>query len=412
VGQTIPLLPEEAAPKQPEAAIEAAPPVEEKKTPAAIEQREKVLEIRNRELSEIAQTTLRDKEGKLVIDPYNYQKYTRALLEKGQEIEQLQNELANLQDPDSKARRLATRDIEEQSSILNAAIWNNDTKTLENLRRAREAADKAAAEASKPKLSPREQVYELLKGDIKGVLRRERTYDVYEATVNNVRKELYVYDTVAQKIADLRQKINEPIGNAKRSLLQMAHDSRARTAELKEKLASGKYEARTTAAIAKEEAEYAKIMRRMEAIQRDIRKEMDTLYETTGSFAPERPNILAGLNAKDQNQATKLIKKFGEDSKEVNSFLASKRTAPETVAKLSAKAQEQLKELIDEHGDGSKQVRAFIASKLTSREAKTAQRINEGDVRREAEASENMRKAALELGYEEDAYQALAKKAQ
>jgi hypothetical protein len=324
----------------------------------------------------------------------------------------LQNELANLQDPDSKARRLATRDIEEQSSILNAAIWNNDTQTLENLRRAREAADKAAADASKQKLSPREQVYELLKEDIKGVLRRERTYDVYEATVNNVRKELYVYDTVAEKIADLRQKITKPIGNAKRSLLQMAHDSRVRISELKEKLASGKYEARTTAAIAKEEAEYSKIMDRMEAVKREIRAEMDKLYETTGSFAPERPNILAGLNEKDQKQAAKLIKKFGEDSKEVRGFLASKRTAPETVAKLSAKAQERLKELIDEHGDGSKEVRAFIASKLTSREAKTAQRINEGDVRKEAEASENMRKAALELGYEEDAYQALAKKAQ
>jgi hypothetical protein len=412
VGETIPLLPQEAAPQTTEVAKEADAPAAEKKKPAAIEQRENVLAQRNKELSEIAQTTLRDEKGNLTIDAYNYQKYTNALLEKGQEIEQLQNEIANLQDPDSKARRLATRDIEEQSSILNAAIWNNDTKTLENLRRAREAADKAAADASKQKLSPREQVYELLKGDIKGVLRRERTYDVYEATVNNVRKELYVYDTVAEKIADLRQKITKPIGNAKRSLLQMAHDSRVRISELKEKLASGKYEARTTAAIAKEEAEYSKIMDRMEAVKREIRAEMDKLYETTGSFAPERPNILAGLNEKDQKQAAKLIKKFGEDSKEVRGFLASKRTAPETVAKLSAKAQERLKELIDEHGDGSKEVRAFIASKLTSREAKTAQRINEGDVRKEAEASENMRKAALELGYEEDAYQALAKKAQ
>ena len=412
VGETLPMFPGEAAPQATEVIKKAEEPAVEKKTSEAVEQREKVLAQRNRELSEIAQTTLRDKEGKLIIDPYNYQKYTQALLEKGQEIEQLQNEIANLQDPDSKARRLATRDIEEQSSILNAAIWNNDTKTLENLRRAREAADKAAADASKEKLSPREQVYELLKENIKGVLRRERTYDVYEATVNKVRKELYVYDTVAEKIADLRQKITKPIGNAKRSLLQMAHDSRVRIAELKEKLASGKYEARTTAAIAKEEAEYSKIMDRMEAVKREIRAEMDKLYETTGSFAPERPSILAGLSEKDQNQATKLIKKFGEDSKEVKSFLASKRTAPETVAKLSAKAQERLKELIDEHGDGSKEVRAFIASKLTSREAKTAQRINEGDVRKEAEASENMRKAALELGYEEDAYQALAKKAQ
>ena len=412
VGETLPMFPGEAAPQATEVVKEAEAPAAEKKTSEAIEQREKVLAQRNKELSEIAQTTLRDEKGNLTIDAYNYQKYTRALLEKGQEIEQLQNELANLQDPDSKARRLATRDIEEQSSILNAAIWNNDTKTLENLRRAREAADKAAADASKEKLSPREQVYELLKGDIKGVLRRERTYDVYEATVNKVRKELYVYDTVAEKIADLRQKITKPIGNAKRSLLQMAHDSRVRISELKEKLASGKYEARTTAAIAKEEAEYSKIMDRMEAVKREIRAEMDKLYETTGSFAPERPNILAGLNEKDQKQADKLIKKFGEDSKEVKSFLASKRTAPETVAKLSAKAQERLKELIDEHGDGSKEVRAFIASKLTSREAKTAQRINEGDVRKEAEASESMRKAALELGYEEDAYQALAKKAQ
>jgi hypothetical protein len=412
VGETLPLLPQEAVPQTTEVAKEADAPAAEKKKPAAIEQRENVLAQRNKELSEIAQTTLRDEKGNLTIDAYNYQKYTNALLEKGQEIEQLQNEIANLQDPDSKARRLATRDIEEQSSILNAAIWNNDTKTLENLRRAREAADKAAADASKPKLSPREQVYELLKGDIKGVLRRERTYDVYEATVNKVRKELYVYDTVAEKIADLRQKITKPIGNAKRSLLQMAHDSRVRISELKEKLESGKYEARTTAAIAKEEAEYSKIMDRMEAVKREIRAEMDKLYETTGSFAPERPNILAGLNEKDQNQAAKLIKKFGEDSKEVKSFLASKRTAPETVAKLSAKAQERLKELIDEHGDGSKEVRAFIASKLTSREAKTAQRINEGDVRKEAEASENMRKAALELGYEEDEYQAVVKKAQ
>lgn len=406
VNETLPMFPEDAAPQATEVLKEAEAPVEEKKKPAEIVQRENVLAQRNQELSEIAKTDTTN------FDAYQRNEYTRRLYEKGQEIEQLQNELANLQDPDSKARRLATRDIEEQSSILNAAIWNNDTKTLENLRRAREAADKAAAEASKQKLSPREQVYELLKGDIKGVLRRERTYDVYEVTVDKVRKELYVYDTVAERIAELRQKINEPIGNAKRSLLQMAHDSRQRIAELKEKLASGKYEARTTAAIAKEEAEYSKIMDRIEAVKREIRAEMDKLYETTGSFAPERPNILAGLNEKDQKQAAKLIKKFGEDSKEVKSFLASRRTAPETVAKLSEKAQERLQELIDEHGDGSKEVRAFIASKLMSPEAKTAKRINEGDIRKEAEASEAMRKAATELGYEEDEYQTIAGKAQ
>ncbi len=445
VNETIPMFPEEAAPQATEVikelptetrdeegrvtgrftdveeALAGPKQVTEKekiaeaeadKRNAALEQRRKVLAVRNKELSEIAQTTLRDKEGNLIIAPADYRIYTEALLKKGQEIEQLQNEIANLEDKDSKARQLATRDIEEQSSILNAAIWNNDTKTLENLRRAREAADKKAAEARESRLSPREQVYELLKGMVKGVLRRERTYAVYDVTINKVRKELYVYDTVAERIAELRQKINEPIGNAKRSLLQMAHDSRQRIAELKEKLASGKYEARTTAAIAKEEAEYAKIMGRIEAIQREIRQEMDKLFETTGSFAPERVDIFKGLNKKDQKQLGSLVKKHGENSKEVRSFLAARRTAPETVAKLSEKAKERLQELIDEHGDGSKEVRAFISKQLMSPEAKTAKRINEGDIRKEAEASEAMRKAATELGYEEDEYQTIAGKAQ
>ena len=245
-------------------------------------------------------------------------------------------------------------------------------------------------------------MYELLKGSIKGVLRRERTYDVYEADVNGVTKEFYVYDNVAQRLAELRRKITSPIGNAKRSLLQMAHDSRARIEALEEKKKLGKYVAGTEAAIAKEEKEYAKHMGRMDAIQREIRKEVDKMYETTGSFAPERPSALAGLNTKDQKEAAKLTKKFGEDSKEVRSFLASKRTDPETIAKLSERAQEKLKELIAEHGDGSPEVRAFVANNLTSREAKSAKKVNEGKVK----VSEA--KIAQELGETMAEYQAFA----
>ena len=300
------------------------------------------------------------------------------------------------------ARLAEPFDIFSHFNLLNTAINNRDERTLANLRRAREDADKKAADAAKSKLTPREEVYELLKGSIKGVLRRERTYDVYEADVNGVTKEFYVYDNVAQRLAELRRKITSPIGNAKRSLLQMAHDSRARIEALEEKKKLGKYVAGTEAAIAKEEKEYAKHMGRMDAIQREIRKEVDKMYETTGSFAPERPSALAGLNTKDQKEAAKLTKKFGEDSKEVRSFLASKRTDPETVAKLSERAQEKLKELIAEHGDGSPEVRAFVANSLTSREAKSAKKVNEGKVK----VSEA--KIAQELGETMAEYQAFA----
>jgi len=248
-----------------------------------------------------------------------------------------------------------TGDLFDQFNLLNTAINNQDERTLANMRRAREAADRKAFAEASSKLSPREEVYELLKNRIDRIVRREKNYDVYEATVDGERREFYVAEEAAKEIDRLRKIVESPVvdknGVKKRSMLQLAHDWYATYQERLEKL-NGLKEAKAPA-------------ERQAAQQKKVDYALKQYEDKLKKIEPYRKALDAQL---------------------------AKITKTTEVATPRQKAAEA-----EALGRSERKM---------SREARMAKRINAGDVKREAEASENMRKLAQELGFAEPAYQA------
>lgn len=327
VGETIPMFPVEAAPQTTEVSKEA----EEKKKPVAVAQREKVLEQRQQELAELAKI---DTEGFGVdefgmpnkpFDAYQRNEYKRRLYEKGQEVEQLQNELTNLQ---KKKPSGITLDLFSDFNLLNTAIQNRDERTIAKMQRAREDADRKATAAAASKLSPREEVYELLKDNINKIVRRERNYDVYDVTINNQRQEVYVYDAVAQEIADLRNTVEKPIGNAKRSMLQIAHDDyaiyEARLAKL-EAAKAAKAHADKIATLKSQVGtalrNYTKSVNRIKPYRDKLDAAMAKLYKTTEVATPWQKaaeTAALGTSARETSTQVKQAKKIAQGKVKVS----------------------------------------------------------------------------------------------
>jgi len=110
-------------------------------------------------------------------------------------------------------------------NLLNTAINDRNPQVLANMHRARQRADQKALEARQPKRTPREQVAELLGPQIGKIIRRERNYDVREIETGDRKgQEVFVSDDIAAAIMALRNTVEKPVGNAKRSLLQQLHD--------------------------------------------------------------------------------------------------------------------------------------------------------------------------------------------
>lgn len=128
-------------------------------------------------------------------------------------------------------------DLFSDFNLFNTAVNNRDEKTIEAMQLARKKAD------TKVKLSPREQVAQMFDQNVGRIVRREGNYAVRTIERGpNAGEQVYVNDLVMKELERLTALVTQPVGNAKRSRLQILHDKwdilqarEAKLAEAKEK---------------------------------------------------------------------------------------------------------------------------------------------------------------------------------
>ena len=248
-----------------------------------------------------------------------------------------------------------TLDLFSDFNLFNTAINNRDEKTIQEMQRAREKADR------KVKLSPREQVVAALDQQVGGIVRRERNYDVRVITKGpNEGKEVYVYDTVMAELERLTDLVNKPVGNAKRSRLQILHDKwdilQEREAKLEEAKASGdkkeikKFEGQVAVAL----RNYEKTLNQVVPIRDAYEKTWRSLFTQTGELAPA-PGTTNEPTVLTPRQKQEALLREGRSKREMSKEAkAAKRVNKGKVKVSKAKVAQELGRDTDEY-------EAFIA---------------------------------------------------
>ena len=287
-------------------------------------------------------------------------------------------------------------DIFSPANVLNTAIQNNDTKLINDI--AAHSERTALRAALDEKTSEREKLVQVLEGrlDSKG-LKRERV-DLFSKLYNPKQQALFKngtypdremqriydqggpaaveYETVLQEVEPLMKKVTTKQGNAKQSLYEQAVTLYAELEALNAQLESGiakptmrEKAAGLQAKLGKGQAPAERPMDEAEKyqLQRKITATTNKYNMVVGKITPIRDEILALYD---------------------NLYKTTPLEKPSVVAAKKAKEAEAA-------GRGPKAV---------SRTARTAARLARGDVRKEAEASTQMRDLAMKLGMEEPEY--------
>jgi hypothetical protein len=267
-------------------------------------------------------------------------------------------------------RDTSTGDIFSDVNVINTAIQNGDKQALDALardaeRRKRQTADEAAQE--------RRRLAEILERrlDVAGI-KRERANlfeDLFDSKARAEFKngtyqdkelqKIYdeqgaaavEYEYVMRQVAAMKRKVETPQGNAKQSVLQQMIDIAAEHARLQAQM----------------ESETATPAQRYQ-----LKRKIDSLAKKYNAL----------VTSKVQPVREQIEKLHGQLY-----TTAPVRKASEIEAEKEARAEAEARQ-----------------PKRMSRAAATAARIGRGEVRKEAEASENMRALAKELGSKEPAY--------
>jgi len=360
-----------AAPKA-EEVIAEAPPVDEKKQ-RAIETTQKVLDqaIAERDALVKQDTITAYKARGLQYAGTGAEKDMRraALYTAQQKVDELENRLARLKAPAPEPSGLLPGKKEGEKpvtafqldllgdfNLLNTAINNRDERTIEAMRRAREAADKKAR-TEKAGQSPRELVAAALDQQIGGIVRREPNYDVREIRSGPNKGELvYVYDDVMQELARLTDLVNKPVGNAKRSKLQILHDKWAKLEEREAKLAEAKKakapkDKLTTLQnqVATAKRDYEKTLKQILPIRDAYEKTWRRLFKQTGELAPA-PGEVATPTILTPRQKQEALMREGKSKREMSKEAKAAKRATEGKVKVSeTKVAKELGETMDEY---------------------------------------------------------------
>jgi hypothetical protein len=330
----------------------------------AVDQRGKVLEKYQEDLATLANRDTRQ------MDAYARNSHDEQMHQALMKVRQLENEIAALTQGQSPA---ALKEAKNESfgadslfgnfNLLNTAIQNQDQRTIDRIAELRRKADLAAFGHQHYKISPREEVYQMLKDRIGGILRRERNYDSYEATVNDKRVEIYVSDAIAKEITDLRRKVEAPrtrtVNGKKvpvRSMLQMLYDYHddynVRVAKL-EKAKADKADKKTIAAKkAAVERAREKYQKQFDAVMVE-RNKLDALlrglYKTTGEFAPVE-GTKGEPTIKTPRQKQEDLEKLGKSKRETSREVKTAANVRAGKVKISeAKVAQELGETMDEY---------------------------------------------------------------
>jgi hypothetical protein len=349
----------------------------------AVAQRENVLATRRGELDSLMLDEYNDnlantkaREGTLKeddrqpMDAYNRARHEERLHQATLQVRQLENEIGALKE--GKTTKAVKEKLEGQFNsdelygnfnILNTAINNNDQKTIDRIIEMRRKADRAAFNAQHSKLTPREEIYELLKDRIGGILRREKNYDTYEATINKKRVELSVSEEAAKEILRLRNIVEAPRSrtvNGKkvqvRSLLQQLHDfwddynarEEQLTALKKEKAPAGKI-AKKKQQVEKAKEKYQKKFEEVAAYRQQLDAELAKLYKKSGEFAPVE-GTKGEPTIKTPRQKQEELKKLGKSARDTSRPVKTAANIQAGKVKISeAKVAQELGETMAEY---------------------------------------------------------------
>ena len=287
-------------------------------------------------------------------------------------------------------------DLFDPGNIIRTAINNGDQKVLSDI--ARHTDTQKLRAALDEKATEKERLINVLESRLESPgIKRERA-DLFADLFDAKQRALFTngtyqdtelqalydkggaaaveYEVITRQVADLSKKVTAKQGNAKQSLYEQLVDLAAQHEAIKAQLESGiaaptmgEKVAGVQAQLGKGEApgprqmdaaERYQLTRRLQAVENKYK-----LVE--GKVLPVRDQI---QKLWDSLYTTKAVEK-------PSAIAEKKQAASDAEARMP---------------------------KQMSREAKRAQRINAGDVRREAEASEKMRDLAMELGRREPAY--------
>jgi hypothetical protein len=347
----------------------------------AVAQRENVLAKRQEELNAVLQRDTRP------MDAYARENHEEQKHQALMQVRQLENEIGALKEgaptkalAEKKEGKFGSDELYGDFNILNTAINNNDEKTLNRIREMRRKADLDAFNALHSKLTPREEVYELLKDRIGGILRREKNYDTYEATINKKRVELSVSEEAAKKIKRLRNIVEAPrerIVNGKkvpvRSLLQQLHDAwddyNARVEQLtalKKAKAEPEKLAKKKEQVEKAKAKYQKKFNEVAAYRQQLDAELAKLYKIEGEFAPA-PGTKGEPTIKTPRQKQEELEKLGRSKRELS------RPAKTAVQAQAGKVKVSEAQIAQELGEKTDAYQAFAAPYQKRLQAKADQ---------------------------------------
>jgi hypothetical protein len=275
---------------------------------------------------------------------------------------------------ETPAEKLDTRtlDLFGEENIIRTAVRNGDQRTINNIQAAKDKAKLEERDAAK---AERDRITKLLdeRLDLSG---KKVSRDVTPEE----------YDSVMASIEAEKRKVEQPQRNAKKSLLQEINDLADEHAQLTAQMERGiatptikDKAAALQAKLGKGEAPAERPMQGLEKanLQRKINAVLAKYNKVLAQIDPVRERI--------EKLYQSLHKVKVEEAKPASVVEGEKRTV-ENLRALSVRGK--------------------------SKQAATAARINRGDVRKEAEASEKMRNLAAELGREDPRYIQLVKETQ
>jgi hypothetical protein len=241
-----------------------------------------------------------------------------------------------------------TLDLFTPQNIVRTAIRNKDERTLANIQAAEEKAKMAGLDVAK---AERDRLTKVLD---------ERLNLSGTKVTRTVTPE--EYETNMRKVDALKSIVENPQGNAKFSYLESLQELAKQEQVLVDLFNERKGQNRKTAMIEK----------KLEKVRNDY----NTILEKK-----VQPTVKA-----IEDIHTSMYK------------AEPAATAEDIAEKKKAESARQVESTLRRDKEGK------VIGAVVSREAKTARRINKGDVRKEAEASDKMRNLARELGREDPQY--------
>jgi hypothetical protein len=376
-GQTRDLFTAEEAPVPVAETKEEAMAVEQPPTaaPAEAVKAQKVATPESTAAAEKIYTEIQDLEGQVA------RLRGREIPENADKIAKL-NQLKSDYAAATKPSKLDTSsmDLFSEQNIINTAIQSGDQATLEKVANVQmEEARKTQRKTAEEDRTARERLIQSLDER----LNLPGTKVTRTATPEE-------FDSITKQIENLKAKVETPQGNAKQAVLQQITDLAALhgqlTAQMESGIAAPTMAEKVQGMRAKQGKGAVPAARQMDAKERyDLQRKIDAAYKKYNQLVDTKVKpIREKIVALHQSLYTTEKAKTAEQER--------------SEKKAAGEAQLDTLKRVNEKGE--------VVGIQVSRAVREAKRINEGDVRKEAQDSAELRKLARDLGREAPEYKA------